>query len=81
MSRARAVPGRRVCAWCDPHHDIGPAIGIPAGQTTHTMCEAARAREEAAIGALIDEVSACAHGTPAGNFCTECEAQNEERPR
>ena len=38
------MSGRRVCVWCTPHHDLGPAPGV-AGETS-TMCAAARQRFE-----------------------------------
>ena len=31
--------GRRICAWCVPHRDLGPAPSLAAGQITHGICE------------------------------------------
>jgi hypothetical protein len=75
------VPGRRVCCWCNPHHDIGPAPGLKAGEVTHTACEAARDRALAELEKLTAKISACVHGTPSPYFCNDCYAQNEEKPR
>ena len=41
---------RRICAWCTPPHDLGPAPD-GCGGDTHTMCDAAAARVLAQVGA------------------------------
>lgn len=30
--------GRKVCAWCKPARDLGPAHGLARGQITHGIC-------------------------------------------
>lgn len=35
----RPTCGRRVCAWCVPMRDLGPAPDLAAGETTHGICE------------------------------------------
>lgn len=69
---------RRICAWCDPAHDLGPAPDGCYGNT-HTMCDDARVR-------LLHElhkipVAACHHGLGPNDFCIDCEAQNANRSR
>jgi hypothetical protein len=48
--------GRRVCAWCVPHRDLGPAPGVPAGVITHECCAECLVRERARIERLFPEV-------------------------
>ncbi len=59
------MAGRRVCVWCTPEHDLGPAEGIPDGQTTHGMCPAAEARVDEQIREIVvrPPCSAC-HMSP-----------------
>ncbi len=35
---SRPECGRRVCAWCQPQRDLGPAPGLAAGKVTHGVC-------------------------------------------
>lgn len=42
---APANCGRRVCAWCVPMRDLGPAPELPAGVSTHGICEECQRRE------------------------------------
>ena len=49
--RNRAAPagrgincGRRVCAWCKPPRDLGPAPSIPAGKVSHGICASCAAK-------------------------------------
>lgn len=46
--------GRRVCAWCVPPRDLGPAPGLEAGKTTHGMCRECQVREfgEVAVNSI-----------------------------
>lgn len=52
--------GRRVCAWCEPQRDLGPAPDVPAGRVTHGICPACLAVEKARIGLV--EVRQHPHG-------------------
>lgn len=45
------MTGRRVCVWCTPHHDLGPAPGV-RGETS-TMCDVARAKFEADVATML----------------------------
>lgn len=69
-------PGyRRVCCWCDPHHDLGPAPEGTGGDT-HTMCDAAKKRM---LDQLAETPTAlCLHGRGKDEWCTDCEASNNE---
>ena len=35
--------GRRVCAFCEPPRDMGPAPGLAFGDVTHGICAACAA--------------------------------------
>lgn len=50
--------GRRVCAWCVPPRDLGPAPGVPAGSETTGICPECYARERAAMAAPADSGAA-----------------------
>lgn len=43
--QAEAACGRRVCAWCKPQRDLGPAPKLPVGAVTHGMCPECERRE------------------------------------
>ena len=47
---APANCGRRVCAWCVPMRDLGPEPELPAGVSTHGICDACLGREIGAVG-------------------------------
>lgn len=64
-----------VCAWC------GKAIsafddGKPAERTSHGLCEGCRPGVEEEVRVAVGGRNPCEHGTPPGDFCTFCEAQN-----
>jgi hypothetical protein len=58
--------GRRICAWCVPMRDLGPAPELPAGQETHGMCDPCYAREMVALALNCPEVRCFAPDGPAG---------------
>lgn len=54
------MSGRRVCVWCTPHHDLGPAPGV-RGETS-TMCDVARAKFEADVATMLPRrLCPCCH--------------------
>jgi hypothetical protein len=56
--------GRRVCAWCVPPRDMGPAPLLAAGRVTHGICEACAASMKPAA----EQVAAVVRPHPAGGW-------------
>ena len=56
--------GRRVCAWCVPPRDMGPALSLPVGRVTHGICDACAAMMKPAA----EQVAAVVRPHPAGGW-------------
>lgn len=55
--------GRRVCAWCTPQRDLGPAPELAVGKITHGICEQCLAAQLAEVPLPPDvEVKQHPHG-------------------